>query len=260
MVRDLIFNVREGPKVRCLGLEIEGNESLPETGHLFWKGGLRKLAKVQTGGKSLFNWLGRVYDQDELEADLVAMRQVYRDRGWLDAKVEIQDLVFNEKRNRVKVKVLVDEGPLYTVNSVRIEAKRDQGGELESVPLTFPEEELQALLKLQPGVPLERARIQRDGGELGLYYGDRGYLAPRPSPIRKAARVSVSSSPNCTTCPTDISSTWSTGSWRAARNARGRSPSAATATPATGCCAAKSACFPASSCPSASWRPPAGAW
>ncbi|HPF14474.1 MAG TPA: BamA/TamA family outer membrane protein [Planctomycetota bacterium] len=176
IIRDLIFNVMEGPKVRCLGVDIRGNDQLPETGALFWKGGLRKLAKVQTRGKSLFNWFGKIFDEDTLEADLQAMRQVYRDRGWLDAKVEIEDMIFNKKRNRVRVKVLVDEGPLYTVDTVGIEAFTESQGNLTPSELSFSDEELLALCNLRPGVPLERARFLRDRAELGLYYGDRGYL------------------------------------------------------------------------------------
>ena len=35
-VRDLVFLIREGPKVRCVNVDIVGNESLPDAGFLFW--------------------------------------------------------------------------------------------------------------------------------------------------------------------------------------------------------------------------------
>ncbi len=178
VIHQIIFNVHEGPKVRCRGVEIRGNDSLPETGALFWKGGLRKLAKVETRGKSLLNWFGRVFDEDTLMADLQAMREVYRGRGWHDVKVELDgDLEFNKERNRVKVHVIVDEGPLYRVGQVSIEAFDVVEGELVASELKFSEAELLEQCQLQPGVPIELARILRDKGSLGLYYGERGYLA-----------------------------------------------------------------------------------
>ncbi len=177
VVRELIFSIHEGPKVRCVGMDIAGNENLPETGYLFWKGGLRNLAKVYTKGRGMLSWWGRVFDEDQLNADLEAMREVYRDRGWLDVKVEVDELRYNDKRNRIKVFVLVEEGPLYKVNSVRIEALTERAGEHSEGSLTFDEEELLGLCNLKPGVPLERARVDHDGGELAYYYGNHGYLA-----------------------------------------------------------------------------------
>ncbi|MDF1837519.1 MAG: outer membrane protein assembly factor BamA [Planctomycetota bacterium] len=177
VVRELIFSIHEGPKVRCIGLDIVGNDSLPETGYIFWKGGLRSLAKVHTKGRGPLSWFGRVFDEDQLQADLEAMRQVYRDRGWLDAKVEIDTLTYNEERNRVKVRVIVDEGALYRVKSVRVMAMDEVDGDHSEGELTFPEEDLLALCNLKEGSPLERARIQNDNAEIAFYYGDHGYLA-----------------------------------------------------------------------------------
>lgn len=177
VVRELIFSIHEGPKVRCIGMEISGNENLPETGYIFWKGGLRNLAKTQTKGRGMLSWFGRVFDEDELNGDLQAMRQVYRDRGWLDAKVEIDELIYNDKRNRVKVRVIVDEGPLYRVKSVRLMAMDERNGEHTPGQLTFPEQDLLDLCNLKEGVPLELARIQHDNAEISFHYGDHGYLA-----------------------------------------------------------------------------------
>ncbi len=177
VVRELIFSIHEGPKVRCVGMEISGNDSLPETGYMFWKGGLRSLAKVYTKGRGPLSWWGRVFDEQQLEADLESMRQVYRDRGWLDVKVEIDDLKYNAKRNRVRVFVVVDEGPLYRVSSVRIKAQAEKEGVHTDAPLTFAEKELLDLCNLKAGVPLEHDMIKHDSGELAFFYGDHGYLA-----------------------------------------------------------------------------------
>ncbi len=181
---DIIFVIREGPKVRSTGLVVRGNESLPDTGFWIWSGGLRKLSNTQTKGRGLFSWFGRVFREDELNADLQAMRQTYRDRGFLDVKVDLERYEFNEKRNRVKVHVIVDEGPLWRIGSLRLQAfergepgPRGEPGELIPKDLVFPEEELLDLLAMKAGEPFESGRLTNDQRVLTEHYGREGYIA-----------------------------------------------------------------------------------
>ena len=181
---DLIFVIREGPKVRCTGLTVNGNDHLPNGGFGFWKTGLFSLAKPKTKGYGIFRWWGGVFVEDELKADVISMRQVYRDLGYLDAQVQVDRLEFNDKRNRVKVHLIVDEGPLYHVASIQVRAFEQQGEDFSSVryepvELIFPEEELLQDLELQPGRSFERARLENDQAVLRRYYGGRGYLEAR---------------------------------------------------------------------------------
>jgi outer membrane protein insertion porin family len=179
---DVIFEIREGPKVRVRAFEIHGNRSMPDTrSWLFFKDGLSHLAKRELKGPALTNWWrGEPFVEEVLQADLLAMRQVYRDRGWLDAVVEVERLDFNPERNRVTVHVRVDEGPRYIVRSLSIEAldvvKKDDSEELQPVDLLIPSEELLALCKLQAGQFFEQTTLSKDREALRLAYGDRGHL------------------------------------------------------------------------------------
>lgn len=181
---DVIFEIKEGPRVHVRELVVHGNRSLPDTGALFWKDGLRHLSKVQLRGPSLFNWSGKPFVQEVLEADLVAMRQTYRARGFLDAVVELDQLEFSADRSRVRVHVVIDEGQPYRVESLSLRAVEriaDPGAPrgYREVPaeLVFPEDELRAKLVLAPGMVLEQSRIQADQRALRLHYGERGYLS-----------------------------------------------------------------------------------
>lgn len=175
---DLIFEIREGPKVRATGIVVRGNENLPDTGWGFWRGGLKSLAKLKTKGRGIFRWWGGVFDEEVLAADLLAMRQVYRDRGWLDAKVEIERLEFNDERDRVKIHVVVDEGPLWRVASldaVAVDPEDESGRKTE--PLLYSKEKLLDVLELKPGRPFERARRLHDRRETTTFYGGKGHVA-----------------------------------------------------------------------------------
>lgn len=180
---DVIFEIREGPQVRVKDLILRGNRSMPETGMWFWAGGLRKLAKVELDGPWLFNWKGSKFVEDELQADLLAMRQVYRDRGFLDAVVELDSLEFTPDRGGVRIHVIIDEGEPYRVSKLAIRAvelgfdAKNQERTEKPVDLLFPENELLALCKMKVGQRYDSSRRQSDQFELRRYYGERGYLA-----------------------------------------------------------------------------------
>ncbi|MFT4542414.1 MAG: outer membrane protein insertion porin family [Planctomycetota bacterium] len=174
---DIVFEIREGPKVRVREVIVRGNETIPDTGWGLWAGGLRAQASLKTKGKGVFRWWGGVFDEMELEADLVAMRQIYRDRGWLDAAIYVEKMEFNDQRDRMVLHIRVDEGPLWKVGSIHVEAlERNDDGNLVKADLLFPEDDLLDELNLKVGGPYEAARVFLDTRDLRNYYGERGYI------------------------------------------------------------------------------------
>ena len=185
VVPDIIFEIREGPQVRVKDIVIRGNRSLPETGAWWWKNGLVHLAKTELDTPWLFNMRGSKFVEETLQADLLAMREVYRDLGWLDAVVEVEDLVYTPDRSGVAIHIRVDEGEPYVVSKLSIRGverslpagSRDlDQAKLADVPLVFPEKELLALCKLAPGERYQRAKQSADAAALRKHYGQHGYL------------------------------------------------------------------------------------
>lgn len=182
---DVIFRIQEGPRVHVREIRVHGNRSLPDRGFWFWRSGLKKLASVELTGPSLFSWNGEPFVEDVLRADVIAMREVYRDRGFLDAVVELDRLEFSADRDRVTIHVIVDEGEPYSVSSVTIEAveldANPAGPGLEAierpVDLVFAEEDLLGLCRLAVGARYEKTSIAADRTALRDYYGARGYIA-----------------------------------------------------------------------------------
>ena len=184
-IGDVIFRIREGRKVRVKDVIVHGNESLPTRGFGPWKDGLVPVARTQLKGPRFLNWFGDVYVEEKLEGDLVSMRNVYRDRGYLDAVVEIDRLDFNEDFSGVVVHVVVDEGAPYTVSELRImgvdqiPGTRGADGEMLTRPaeLVFSERELLGRTKLKPGVKFEKLRVDSDRMDLREFFGALGYLS-----------------------------------------------------------------------------------
>lgn len=182
---DVIFEIHEGPQVHVRELVIEGNEAMPDRGMLLWKDGLREFADVKLGAPRFFGIFKDEFDEEILDGDLQAMRQVFRDRGWLDAVVALERLEFSPERDWVTIHVRIDQGPRYTVGSLDLEGVErylpvgaDPGDDPAERPadLLFDREKLLKLCKLQPGAFFE-ARLQAgDAKELRDFYGARGYV------------------------------------------------------------------------------------
>lgn len=182
---DVIFEIREGPQVRVKQIQIVGNRSLPETGALWWKDGLVHLAKTELEGPALFNMKGSKFVEETLQADLLALRSVYRDLGWLDAVVEAEPLEYTPDRSGVKIRIRVDEGEPYVVTKLSIRGvtrtvppgKRLEDAQETEAPLIFDQGQLLALCKLAPGKTYQRALEQVDAAALKKFYGQHGYLS-----------------------------------------------------------------------------------
>lgn len=180
---DVIFEIREGPQVHVADVRVRGNKTLPNVGMWFWRDGLFKLARAELEGPSLFNWYGAKFDAEKLQADLLAMREVYRDRGYLDAVVELEPLRFSADRSRVTIPIVVDEGQPFRISKLAIRAvtREFNGQDADPVEkpaeLVYPEATLLALCKLAPGKRYERTRQVLDSQALRKHYGKDGYLS-----------------------------------------------------------------------------------
>ncbi len=179
---DVIFRIQEGPVVRVNEVKIHGNKSLPDYGFGFWKGGLRHLAQTKLRGPHFFNWFGSRFIEEELEADIVALKGVFHDKGFTDAIVELEYLEWSEDRSSVTPHIIVDEGLAYYVRSLSIVGVRlveGPNGQIEEVEekLFLSQDELLELCKLGPGVRYELGLQRIDARKLETYYGERGYLS-----------------------------------------------------------------------------------
>jgi outer membrane protein insertion porin family len=180
---DVIFEIREGPEVKVRDIVVTGSTAYPDRGWGLFRSGLRKLASTELRPPRLFSWFSKDFVREDLDADVLSMRGVYRESGYLDAVVEVERLEFDRAREWVTIHIAVDEGPRYEVASLSIEGVEryvDMSGQprvLERpADLVLPEEKLLELCELQVGGPFEQRLVNTDRSALRKRYGRRGHI------------------------------------------------------------------------------------
>ena len=154
--RVLIYRVREGPRVRIqeIRFEFEAGQSI-ET----------KELRREVRSETYFPIFRKgTLSREQLELDAAAIRELYRERGYLDAQVG-RRIDLSPDQTDASVVFLIDEGPRYLVDAVRVE-----GATL------FTDEQIRQHLELGSGDVYATSAQRRSVRNLELLYGRIGYI------------------------------------------------------------------------------------
>ena len=153
-----VYKITEGPRVKVRQVLFDGNRSLSAR---------RLKTRVET---KTYIWIFRTgaLDEEQAERDALAVQKMYRDEGYLDARVGYR-LDFDEiKRSDLNLVFVVEEGPRFKIQEITF-----QGNDV------FNESRLRAALKLAPGKFVRDEALQLDMKTVQDLYGEIGYVAAR---------------------------------------------------------------------------------
>lgn len=158
--REVIFDIKEGPKVQVKQRTFEGN--------VFWSDGdLRK----NLISKEAFLIFGGLFNPDTIPSDIEAVKAFYRSVGFFDVEVTGEPL-FSEDKSDVNLHFRVKEGVRYKVRDVQFE-----GNSIISTT------KLRDDSKLLPGQYFESYPLSKDVNRMLGYYGDMGHYFASVNPV-----------------------------------------------------------------------------
>jgi outer membrane protein insertion porin family len=158
--REVIFQIKEGPKVQVKERNFEGNK--------FWSDGdLRK----NLISKEAFLFWGGFYNPDTIPSDIEALKAYYRGVGYFDVEVTGQPR-FSDDKSDVELLFTIKEGRRYTVREIRFE-----GNSL------IPTNRLREDSKLKPGDKFNSYPLSKDVQRMLGYYGDMGHYFASVNPV-----------------------------------------------------------------------------
>jgi len=151
---EVSYVIVEGPRLRVNKVKFEGNEALST---------FKLKSKVKT--KSYFPIFRKgKLDDEQLEQDRLALINYLHDEGFLDAQVAVFTK-FNDKKTRVAVQFVIEEGVKYLVDTIRFEGNK-----------AIPNEELLSLINLKTGKVLTQKRRVFAQKAVKRAYGKEGYI------------------------------------------------------------------------------------
>ncbi len=158
--REVVFEIKEGPKVRVVDRTFHGNK--------FWTDG--DLRKNLVSKEAILFWGGK-YTPETLPADVEALKTFYRGVGFFDVEVTAET-IFSADKADVELHYTVVEGPRYTVRSIRYEGN--------SVISTNQLKEDSLLL---PGQKFSSFPLSKDVQRMLALYGELGHYFASVQPV-----------------------------------------------------------------------------
>ena len=159
----VIFRINEGPKERIWDIQIKGSTIVSEAR-------LKKIIKSRGPTAGALVYMGNTADMRKIDGDVNILASYYHNLGFLTATVG-RRLTYDESGKWVTVTFVVNEGPRFKVNDVKI------------VGNTFiTEQSLRDRLQLKAGDMFDGTLMRRDIGELTYGYGELGFIYAEVEP------------------------------------------------------------------------------
>ena len=167
---DVIFDIREGQELSMNKIEFIGNTVFDSTQ-------LRQA--METKERGLFTWFtksGRI-DRERVEEDLREIEKLYRNYGYLHARVSKVDYYNIGKaepgeRQRQRMVISIYEGPRYRVRKVGFSGTR-----------VYSPAQLEPGLSMIGGDIYSLQKVNDDVEMIRKYYGARGYADANVRPV-----------------------------------------------------------------------------
>ncbi len=163
----VVFKVIEGKKIRISTISFEGNNSFSA----------RKLRGVmETKEEWFMSWLtgAGTYKEEVLRNDALLLADFYLNNGYINVKVGEPSIKLADDQESLVVSINVTEGDQYRIGEIAFKGD-----------ILYPEKEIRAKLKSEPGEVFSRANLRADIGTITDMTADKGYAFNNVDPKTK---------------------------------------------------------------------------
>lgn len=151
------FDIEEGAVAKIRGINIVGNQAFDED-ELF--------SHFNLTTPNWMSWWSKddQYSKQKLTADIEALRSFYMNQGYLEFNVDSTQVSITPDKSDIYITINITEGEKYTVSDIKM------AGEM-----LVPEEEMRALITMQPGEMFSREKMTESSKAIGDRLGKDGY-------------------------------------------------------------------------------------
>jgi len=170
---NMLIRVDRGNKIKVRKIEIVGNEKMSN----------KKVKKAMKNTKTELPgrfWKGSKYIKEKYQEDLTEIVNKYKEKGYRDARVVWDSVQFDNKKNRITIKMKVEEGNRYYFGDIKFLGNT-----------IYTDEGLARVLGIKKGdvyngVLLEKRindKKKPDGEDITNLYQNNGYLFSQVNPV-----------------------------------------------------------------------------
>ncbi|MBM4111968.1 MAG: outer membrane protein assembly factor BamA [Phycisphaerae bacterium] len=159
----VIFRILEGPRVRIRDIEFVGNAAFPAK---------QLQAQIKTKAWFFLFVKGNI-DEQQLIDDVAALDKFYRDRGFVDVRID-RRAELSPDQKEAKLIFVISEGRQYRLRAARIEGPGGRG-----TLRVFDESQLQSLMVIRPGDVFQQNLVKRTLQSIETAYRVQGYIDVR---------------------------------------------------------------------------------
>lgn len=170
---NIIFQIDEGERVRIKKIEIEGNLILSD-----------KQIKKRMSNKEKTWYRKGLFKEDTFKEDLEKIVELYKEHGFLDAKVLDYESKFDElteKQDWLYLIIKVSEGQRYYIGNITF-----AGDSL------IKQEDLQPAFRIKTGQVYNAKKVNQTLVELYSVYSEEGFIYAQITPIEDINNDTVS--------------------------------------------------------------------
>lgn len=160
----VVLRITEGPRVQIRQIQFEGATAFPEP-QLRFKVKSKKYFPIFNVG---------AFDEEQADRDSAEVQQLYRDEGYLDARVGFRLDFQDVERTRATLVFVVEEGVRYRVREFKISGNS-----------VFDENRIRGSFTLMPGDFLRAETLKSDVRKVEDLYGEIGYVDARATPTEE---------------------------------------------------------------------------
>ena len=159
--REVVFLVREGPKVRVSSVKFDENGDFDDG-----------ISATKTRKKlRIIPVFGGKYDPSTIKDDIEGMKRYYHSLGYFDVDIK-HSWKFSEDKSKVGIHYDVDEGARYKIRHIEYIGNR-----------IVPEPEIQKVLKVTDNAFYNATEIARDVDAMKSVFDQRGHLLAHVEPL-----------------------------------------------------------------------------
>ena len=178
----MVVTVDKGDKVKISNINFTGNEKFTE----------KRLRKAMSNTKielPIRFWKGSKFIKDKYKEDLEKIVDVYKEKGFRDARILSDTVVYNKKKKKLAINIKVEEGHKYYFGNIKFIGNT-----------VYSDSDLRRMLGLNKGDVYNGVELAKriadkskpDGDDITNLYQNNGYLFSNINPVEvKTANDSI---------------------------------------------------------------------